>query len=54
MAACCQNPTLRLSQAVRVSLEGIAVIVLSSVLIVLRPNPVRPAKWCVATPSGNA
>ncbi len=21
--------------------------------IVLRPNPVRPAKWCVATPSGN-
>ena len=31
----------------------IAVIVLSSGPIVLRPNPVRPAKWCVATPSGN-
>ncbi len=35
------------------SQAAIAVIVLSSGPIVLRPNPVRPAKWCVATPPGN-
>ncbi len=35
-------------------IEGEAVIALNSGQIVLRPNPVRPAKWCVATPSGNA